>query len=209
MNDDKDLKNMAAEDSDNQALDDQAADDANAADDVTLEDSDDVEVSEEFSKDAIKALREKLKKAEKDRREYLEGWQRDKADFVNAKKRAEEAQKDFAKFASESLVTELIPVLDSFDMAMGNKEAWEKIDKNWRMGVEHIANQLRGTLQAQGLAEINPIGQPFDHNRDEAISYEPVSDASQDHQVIAVVQKGYTLNGKNIRPAKVKVGEAK
>jgi len=209
MNDEKDLKNMADEDTEAEGLDDQASDDASDSDDVTLEDNDDVEVSEEFSKDAIKALKEKLKKAEKERREYLEGWQRDKADFVNAKKRAEEAQKDFAKFASESLVSDLIPVLDSFEMAMGNKEAWEKIDKNWRMGVEHIANQLKGTLQAQGLVEIDPIGQPFDHNRDEAIAYEPVEDKSQDHKVIAVIQKGYTLNGKSIRPAKVKVGEAK
>lgn len=178
-------------------------------DDVTLEDSDDVEVSEEFSKDAIKALKEKLKKAEKERREYLEGWQRDKADFINVKKRDEESRKDYAKFATENLVAELIPVLDSFDMAMGNKEAWEKIDKNWRMGVEHIASQLKGTLQTQGLVEINPLGQAFDVTRDEAISYEPVTDAEQDHKVIAVVQKGYTLNGKSIRPAKVKVGEKK
>lgn len=177
--------------------------------DITLEVNDEVEVSEEFSKDTIKALKEKLKQAQKERQEYLDGWQRDKADFMNIRKRDEESRRDVVKFATESLISELVSVLDSFDMATGNKEVWEKIDKNWRLGVEHIQGQLKSILEANGLSEINPLGQTFDVNRDEAISYEPVDDASQDHKVIAVVQKGYSLNGKPVRAPKVKVGEKK
>lgn len=157
----------------------------------------------------IKKLRTKLKIAVAEKQQYLDAWQRDKAEFVNIRRRDEESKKDFSKFATEALLNDIIPVLDSFDLAMNNKEAWEKIDKNWRMGIEHIATQLRGVLKDNGLVEINPIGQTFDVTRDEAISHEPVSDASQDHIVTAVVQKGYTLNGKNLRPAKVKVGEFK
>lgn len=181
----------------------------NDVDDIALEANDDVDVSEEFSKDAIKDLKEKLKQAQKERQEYLDGWQRDKADFMNIRKRDEEARRDVVKFATESLVSELISVLDSFDMATGNKETWEKIDKNWRLGVEHIQSQLKNILDAHGLTEINPLGQPFDVNRDEAIAYEPVDDASLDHKIITVVQKGYALNGKPVRPPKVKVGEKK
>jgi len=107
------------------------------------------------------------------------------------------------------LIEELLPVLGSFEMAFGNKEAWEKADKNWRMGVEYIYNQIKTVLEGNGLVEVNPIGQKFDPKRDEAAEYVPVEDEAQDHVILGVVQKGYDLNGKSIRPPKVKVGEFK
>ncbi|HEY4478245.1 MAG TPA: nucleotide exchange factor GrpE, partial [Candidatus Paceibacterota bacterium] len=94
-----------------------------------IEDEITIEPEEESGADTIKNLREKLKKALAEKQEYLDNWQRDKADFINARKRDEEAQKDFLRFSNENIITELIPVLDSFNMAMGNKEAWEKADK--------------------------------------------------------------------------------
>lgn len=171
-------------------------------------DLDDSVVAEENAADAIKKLREKLKKAEAEKQEYLTGWQRAKADLVNARKRDEEDRKEFVKLANERLIEDLIPVLESFDMAMGNKEAWEKADKNWRIGVEYIYSQLTKALADNGLKEINPkIGEKFDHSKHEAASYEPVGDAKLDHTITGVVQKGYSLNGKLLRPPKVKVGE--
>src|SRR5207244_2477593 len=112
-------------------------------DDVIAENLDDSVVAEENAAEAIKKLRERLKKAEAEKQEYLTGWQRAKADLVNARKRDEEDLKEFVRFANERLIEGLIPVLESFDMAMGNKEAWEKADKNWRVGVEYIANSCR------------------------------------------------------------------
>jgi len=159
--------------------------------------------------DAIKKLREKLKKSETERQEYLTGWQRAKADLINARKRDEQDHKEFMKYANERLIDGLIPVLDSFELAMGNKEAWEKADKNWRVGVESIASQLRKALSDVGLEEINPIGQKFDPMRDEAASYEPVDSEDKNHMIIGVMQKGYNLNGRPMRPAKVRVGEFK
>ncbi len=158
---------------------------------------------------ALASLREKLEKALAEKQEYLDGWQRTKAEFVNAKKRNEEDLKEYRKFAQENLIEELLPVLQSFDMAMANKEAWEKADKNWRTGVEYIASQFKAVLEANGLKEINPIGQKFDPLRDEAIENIEVSDAAQDHSILSVVQKGYELNGKQLRPPRVKVGEFK
>jgi molecular chaperone GrpE (heat shock protein) len=160
-------------------------------------------------KDIVKDLREKLKKAVQEKQEYLDGWQRAKADFINARKRDEESRKEVIKFAGENLITELIPVLESFEMARANKEAWEAIDKNWRMGVEYIHSQLLKILQDNGLTEIDPIGQKFDPLRDEAVSYEPVTDEKQDHVITQVVQKGYSLHGKSIKAPRVKVGEFK
>ena len=168
----------------------------NEKDDITIE------PEEESGEETVKKLREKLKNALAEKQEYLNAWQRDKADFINARKRDQEAHKDFARFSNESLISELIPVLDSFNMAMSNKEIWEKVDKNWRVGVEYIANQLKKILSEFGLKEIDPIGEKFDPMRDEAIE-----DSKQSDIVTTVIQKGYELNGKVLKAPKVRVGE--
>lgn len=168
------------------------------------ENLDDSVVAEENALDTIKSLKEKLKKAVAEKQEYLNSWQKDKAEFLNARKRDQEAQKDFARFSNENIISELIPVLDSFNMAMGNKEAWEKVDKNWRIGVEYISNQLKKVLEDFGLKEIDPIGKKFDPMRDEAIE-----DGKENDTVTTVVQKGYELNGKVLKAPKVKIGEKK
>ncbi len=159
------------------------------------------------TKDTVKDLREKLKKALAEKQEYLEGWQRSKADFVNARKREEESRAELVKFANEDLIFELLPALDSFTMAFANKEAWEKADKNWRQGVEYIYAQLMSALERSGLKSFDPKGEKLDPFKHTAISTVPVADQAQEHTVVEVVQKGYTLRDKVIRPAQVKVGE--
>lgn len=160
-------------------------------------------------KDIVKDLREKLRKALDEKQEYLLGWQRAKADFVNARKREDESRKELLKYANEGLISELIPALDSFTMAFANKENWEKVDKNWRQGVEYIYSQLKGTLEANGLKEFDPKGDTFDPERHHAIGTVAVEEKNLDHKVVEVVQKGYELSGKLIRPANVKIGEYK
>lgn len=172
-------------------------------------DLDDSVVAEESVQQTVKNLRDKLKKAITEKQEYLDGWQRDKAEFLNARKRDKESNEQVIRFASENLIAELIPVLDSFNMAMGNTEAWEKADKNWRVGVEYIANQLKKILEDNGLIEVDPKGKPFDPMRDEAVEFEPVTDPKLNHIVTTVIQKGYSLNGKVIKAPRVKVGEVK
>ncbi len=170
---------------------------------------DDSVVAEENAAETIKNLRDKLKKALEEKQEYLTGWQRAKADLINARKRDEADRAEFVKFANERLIDGLIPVLDSFELAMGNKEAWEKAEKNWRVGVESIASQLKKALNDSGLEEVNPIDQKFDPIRDEAAEYVPVDSEDKNHMIIGVLQKGYNLNGRPMRPAKVRVGEFK
>ncbi|MDE2041018.1 MAG: nucleotide exchange factor GrpE [Patescibacteria group bacterium] len=170
---------------------------------------DDSVVAEEHTVETIKKLREKLKACQTEKQEFLTGWQRAKADLINARKRDESERADFMKYANEQLIDGLIPVLESFDLAMGNKVAWEKVDKNWRVGVEYIYGQLKKALADAGLEEINPLGKAFDHSRDEAAEYVPVESESDDHKILAVIQKGYNLNGRPMRPPKVKVGEYK
>ncbi len=175
-------------------------------DDIVIEDENN-EVGDIDGGDAIKKLREKLKVAVEEKQKYLDGWQRDKADFINAKKRADEERTEFMKFAEANLMSELIPALDSFEMAMANKEAWEKADKNWRTGIEYIYSQITSTLQNHGLAKIDPKGQPFDPKHHHSVAVIPTDKPEEDHKVLEVVASGYSLNGKVIREPQVKVGE--
>ncbi len=171
--------------------------------DVTFED-----MSENLApdvKDRTEKLKAQIKELQAKNTELLNAWQRDKADFINTRKRDESDKQEFLKFAKADIISELLPVLDSFESAMKNKEAWEKVDKNWRQGVEYIKTQLLGTLEAHGLTVINPIDEMYNSSRDEAVQTIKVDDKEQDGKIVDVVQAGYMLNGKEIRPPKVRV----
>ena len=174
-------------------------------DEVQFEESN--EEGEISQSDTIKKLRAKLKEAEAKAQEYLAGWQKERAEGVNLRKRMEEEKKEFAKFAKEDITTELISVLDSFESAFKNKEAWEKVDKNWRQGVEYIHSQLINILANHGVSVISPLGENFDPTRDEAIENVPVEDEADNHKILEVLSVGYKLQNKIIRAPKVKVGE--
>lgn len=159
---------------------------------------------------AVKKLKAELAACRKEREEYLAGWQRAKADFVNARKDEEKARAAFMKFANEGLMVDLLPVIENFERAMGNKEVWEKADKNWRVGVEHIATQLKKILADNGLKEIMPtVSEPYNSARDEAVEHTPVETTDKNNTILEVVEKGYELNGKIVKPPRVKVGEYK
>jgi molecular chaperone GrpE len=179
----------------------------NQGDEIQFEETN--EEGEVSQGDTIKKLRVKLKEVEAKAQEYLTGWQKERAESINIKKRAEEEKREFAKFAKEDIATEIIPVLDSFESAFKNKEAWEKVDKNWRVGVEYIHSQLVNVLANHGVSVVNPIGEKFDSQRDEAIEMVPVDDPAEDHKIIEVLSVGYKLQDKIIRAPKVKVAEYK
>ncbi len=176
-------------------------------DDVEFETyNDDVLGSETLTpQDQIKRLRERLKEAVQEKREYLDGWQRAKADFANYKKREDEQKTEFMKFAREGVIADIIPVLESFQMAFSNKEAWQKVDPSWRTGVEYIHTQLNQTLAQHGLSSIDPKGEVFDPKVHTAVASVPTEDVAMDHRIAEVVSLGYQLAGKVIRSPRVKV----
>ncbi len=175
-----------------------------AEEDVVFEDN--TEVTGADYKQKVDKLRARIKELEKKNAELLDSWQRDKADFINTRKRDEEAKKEFLKFSKADIISEIIPVLDSFDSAFKNKEAWDKVDKTWRTGVEYIHSQLLNVLTGHGLKVINPIGLAYVVSRDEAVENIKVDNADYDNKILEVVQVGYELNGREIRAPKVKVG---
>jgi molecular chaperone GrpE len=174
----------------------------NEENDIHIEqdgDLDDSVIAEEHAGDQVKKLKGKLKEAEGKAKEYLDGWQRSQADFANLRKRDAEDKAEFLKFAKADLVTQLIPVLDSLELSLphSNKE------------LEVIYKQLLSVLKSNGLEESNPLGEPFDPSKYEAIGMVEATKPEDDHKVLEVAQKGYILQGKIIRPAKVRVGEYK
>lgn len=156
----------------------------------------------------IKALKEKLKVSQKERQEYLEGWQRAKADYANARKDEEKSMAQFLKFSKEEIIRDLLPALNSFHSAFGNKATWEKVDLNWRMGVQYIYSQLLSAMEKNGVTLIEPkVGEPFDTLSHESLATVPTVNPKENHTVSEVIQKGYALYGKIVQPAKVKIFE--
>jgi molecular chaperone GrpE len=178
-------------------------------DDVVFEETAEGE-GETLSKDKIKKLRDDLKIANTEKADYLANWQKERADFINYKKGEDERKKQTLDYAREQFVEELLPVLDAYYMAFSNKEAWEKVEKNWRMGVEYIHAQLLKVLADNGVSEIAPgEGDALDSNLHEGVDTVPTDDESTEHTVATVMQKGYKNGERIIRPARVKVYEYK
>lgn len=155
---------------------------------------------------AIKKLKDKLKVCERERKEYLEGWQRMKADLANYKKDDEKRLSAMREYAAESLIAELLAVEESFQMAFSNKDAWEKVEQNWRVGVEYIHSQFLEVLKKRGLSIIDPLGQAFNPREHHSVGSIPTENPKEDHHVLEVVKKGYTLGERVIKAAEVRIG---
>ncbi len=178
--------------------------------DVSIEEFEFTEDGEEDLRATLKKLRKEQKQLKAEKQEYLTNWQRERADFVNYKKDEEVRRKDAMRLMQEKITTELLPIMDSYDMAFANKEAWEKVDKNWRVGVEYIHQQLLKVLADHGMQEIVvSVGDTFDPTVHQPMSMVQCSEQSKDHTIASIVQKGYRVGERIIRPARVTVFEFK
>ncbi len=164
---------------------------------------------EEDLKKTLKKLREDLKVAKKEKEEYLTGWQKERADFSNYKKGEDDRRAMFSESMRERILTRFLGVMDSFNMAFANKEAWEKVDANWRKGVEYIYGQMNTVFEEYGVKPVGALGETFDPNIHQPIEMMPTDKKEQDHTVSIVIQKGYKLGDRVIRPARVNVYEYK
>lgn len=122
------------------------------------------------------------------------------ADFQNYKKRVEKEKTELYSYANEKLVTEMLDVIDNFERALDQ----EDVGEGFKEGMEMIFKQLSGVLEKSGLAEIAALGEEFDPNIHNAVMTEDTEEY-ESGKVSGVMQKGYTLNGKVIRPSMVKV----
>ena len=126
------------------------------------------------------------------------------SEFDNYRKRTAKEKIELSKTASESIMVDLLPILDDFERALQTMENKET-DANYE-GVVLIYNKFKRTLEQKGLEEINAKDAVFDTDEHEALTNVPVTDEAQKGKVLDVIQKGYKLNGKVIRYARVVVG---
>jgi molecular chaperone GrpE len=129
------------------------------------------------------------------------------ADFDNYKKRAARERQDAIRFANESLLEKLVPILDNFEMALAAAQAADAANTDaLKTGVNMIYSQLRSALTEGGLEEIDATGKPFDPNWHEAVAQQP-SDTVPEGQVLQQIRKGYKLKDRLLRPATVIVAK--
>ncbi len=169
---------------------------------------------------------DELSKCQKERDEYLDGWKRARADLANYKKDEMKRLESVVKFANEALIIELIKVLDSFDLAIvalasqtntddtptgTEKNPHESVPSPFesaknQKGLFLIRQQLEDALRQNGLERIIiGVGQSFDPALEEAVAQ--VESDKPAGTVIEEIEKGYLLNGKLIRPVRVKVAK--
>lgn len=161
------------------------------------------------TKDIVKKLREEMKVVRKEKEEYLTGWQRAKADYVNLQKELDLARINISVITREKMTEKLLPALDSFEIAFSNKEHWETLDKEWRLGIESIHSQLMKGLESSGIEKIDEQDIAFDPSIHQSVSVVETGDESKDHTVEKVLQVGYKIGERVIRPAKVVIYEFK
>jgi len=160
------------------------------------QDATETESAKETS-DLEQALAAEKKKAE----EYLASWQRAQADFLNFKRRNEQERLEFNKFANASAFLSMLPVLDDLERALTAIPP-EFADQKWVEGVRLVERKFKSALELQSVKPVLALGMAFDPNFHEAVR----QDKGPEGMVLQEFQKGYTLNGKLLRPAKVVVG---
>jgi molecular chaperone GrpE len=138
---------------------------------------------------------------QRERDDLLDTTRRLQADFENYRKRVLREQTALAERAAEGLVEQLLPVLDSFELALMNI-ASNDVDEKFRKGIELVYAELVGVLERAGLERINALGAPFDPNEHEAVMQD---DGDGEPHVGDVLRAGWKLKGRVLRPAMVKV----
>ncbi|MBE95435.1 nucleotide exchange factor GrpE [Marinobacter sp.] len=191
---------MSADENRNEQVEEELKDTVEAAPEEETATEGSAEAGPESEIEALKAQAQ----------EFQEQMLRSQAEMQNVRRRAEIDVEKAHKFALEKFVKELLPVADSLEKAVESTEGHENAGElvaSIREGVEMTLNLFMGSLGKFNVVQLNPVGEPFDPQQHEAMSMVPAPDA-EPNSVVAVVQKGYTLNDRLVRPAMVVVAKA-
>ncbi len=146
-----------------------------------------------------------LERARAEAQEYLDGWQRARAEFANYRKRVDREMQDAYERAKGDILARYLCILDDLERALKDRPAEDEAGV-WAEGIELIYRKFKALLEAEGVETIPAEGQPFDPNLHEAISHEESGDHQEGH-VIEVVQQGYRIGDRVLRPALVRVAK--
>lgn len=157
----------------------------------------------QLSKDNLEKIKKELKECRKLEEEYLAGWQRTKADFLNYQKEEGKRVETVLSFIKTEWILKMLDIHDNLERA--SKHVPQKIeDISWVKGVLQIESQFHSFFKENGVERIDPEGKQFDPNFHEAIE-QIEAKGKESGIIVAVLEKGYLLEGKVIRPAKVKI----
>jgi len=159
--------------------------------------------AEEQAPDELRLLKQELEESRSQANEYLDGWQRARAEFANYKKRVEREQAQAYQTAAGNIIKRYLNILDDLDRALKNRPS-DGEGAAWADGVELIYRKLQSTLENEGVKPMDAQGRLFDPNLHEAISSEE-SDEHESGEIIEVLQQGYMLGERVLRPAVVRV----
>ena len=173
---------------------------------ATSEDAADTSEAGSFNPEQLSAEIESLKKdlaqAESKASEYKDNWLRSQAEFQNYRKRLDRDNEMLHNSMKGDIVKRVLPVLDDLERALQNRSA----EDAWANGIELVVRKFQNILESEGIKKIEALGKEFDPKFHEAISHEP-ADGAQSGHVIGVVQNGYMLGDRVIRPALVRVAQ--
>ncbi|MGA2417627.1 MAG: nucleotide exchange factor GrpE [Candidatus Staskawiczbacteria bacterium] len=155
--------------------------------------------SAKATEDEVANLKKELEDAKAKCEEYLNGWKRERADFLNYKKDEMERIGQLVKYSNEELILKIIPILDNIYLAESHVPK-EFEGNDWLAGFLQIKKQLSGFLSKEGIEPIKTTGEKFDPNTMEAVE-------GEGEIVSEELQRGYTLHGKIVRVAKVKISK--
>jgi len=155
------------------------------------------------NKPNLEKLNKKLEECQKLKEGYLEGWKRAQADLINYKKQESVRLSEFSDYVKEEFILKILPVLDNIYLAE-KKLTKELKKKSWVGGVLKIKEQLLDILEKEGAEQMKCLGKKFDPNFHEAVQVLEKKDAKPGI-VIEEIKKGYTFQGRVLRPARVKI----
>lgn len=164
---------------------------------------DDSKTATDGNETCEKSTEEQKQEQEQEQEDANTRYMRLMADFQNYKKRVEKEKNDIYSFANEKIVTELLDVMDNFERALG-ADIDESENEGFVKGMNMIFKQLKAVLEKSGVKEIEALGFDFDPNFHNAVMTEDSAEYDSG-KVTAVLQKGYMLNNKVVRPSMVKV----
>jgi molecular chaperone GrpE len=151
------------------------------------------------------ALQSELQQVHAKADEYLDGWQRARAEFANYKKRIERERDQVQQNAAGNIIKRYLDIVDDLDRALKNRPQNEE-GAIWAEGIELIYRKFLAILESEGVKVLDPQGKAFDPNQHEAISQEE-SPEHESGSVLEVLQQGYTLGDRVLRPARVRVAK--
>lgn len=155
--------------------------------------------------DELSSLQSELDDIRTKAEEYLDGWQRARAEFANYKKRVQKEREQSRSFIKAEILLKYLTVIDDFERALNDRPA-DDASEAWAEGIDMIYRKLKGILESEGVEEISVKGELFDPNFHEALTFEESEDHNEG-EIVDVIQPGYKIGERVIRPAVVRVAK--